>query len=74
MTTMEILGFSADGSDPKEPADMIMDLVQKMRERAAEEQRAALIRCESQHEIGYRKGKAQALDEVLEMLRTGKIP
>ena len=74
MNTMELLGYNGDGSDRKEPVEIIIALVEQMHTTAQAEQKTALIRCESQHEIGYRKGKVQALHEVLEMLRTGETP
>ena len=74
MNTMELMGLNADGSERKEPVEVVFELVERMQEMAQAKQRSALLDLPSLHEIGYRKGKVQALNEVLEMLRTGKIP
>jgi len=55
--------------DADEFRDCVYDAVLEMMSQEEELQRKALIQAQSLHEIAYRKGKVQALHDVLELLR-----
>jgi len=52
----------------------IASLVDEMLEAARIDHQNALRECQSAFQIAYRKGKHQAMSEVVEMIRTGDIP
>lgn len=52
----------------------LRECVEKMHDTSREEQKLFLTQGHSLHQIGYVKGKSQALHEVLELIDTGKIP
>ena len=66
MNTMDLF------NDCKEPAEIILDEVERLHNEAVLQQREELISMTSQHAIGYAKGKVQAYHNVLEFLRTGE--
>lgn len=78
MGTLDILLGSDWDSEDNETCDKcgqcIRCKVEAMYEIALKEQKDSLTVLKSLHEVGYRKGKVQALQEVLELLETGKIP
>ena len=75
MNAAELLNLDNDEPDNNQSGPMrILANVEQMHNIATSEYRNALSLSQSLTDIQYRKGKVQALQEVLEMLATGKIP
>lgn len=69
MTTAELFDLDDQESGP----DKLLRLINVMKTACDADYKKALTEL-SIHEIGYRKGKVQAIQEVLELLTTGKLP